>query len=108
MRKTGFFIKALDSSRKFKRLFGNSKKQKGLAMGLVVIKKGDSVGIHNTGDREEILVVLQGKAQVNISGKRFMLKDGMMLYIPPNTLHNVGNTYTRLLKYLYVTAAAII
>ena len=107
MRKTGLFIKALDSSRKFKRLFGNSNKQKGLAAGLMVIKKGDSVGIHNTENREEILVVLQGKAQVSVAGKRFILKNGMMLYIPPNSLHNVRNTETRLLKYLYVTAAAV-
>jgi len=101
------FIKTLDSARKFKRLFGNSRKKKGLCSGFVTLKRGKSVGIHSTGKKEEIIIVLEGKAQVSIAGKHFILKDRTMLYIPPNTLHNVKNIDTRSLKYLYVTAATI-
>jgi len=101
------FVKTLDSARKFKRLFGNSRKKKGLCSGFIILKRGKSIGIHSTGKREEIIIVLEGKAQVSIADKHFILKNGMVLYIPPNTLHNVKNIDARLLKYLYVTAAAI-
>jgi len=100
------FIKELDGRRKFKRIFGNSDKKKGLSSGLVILKKGDTVGIHNTKKKEEIVVVLDGKARVDVADKHFVLGKGMMLYIPPKTLHNVKNIGARLLKYLYVTAAA--
>jgi mannose-6-phosphate isomerase-like protein (cupin superfamily) len=106
MKSIGPFIKTLDGTRRFKRLFGNSDKKKGLSSGFVILKKGGSIGIHNTGRREEILVVLHGKAQVSIVDKHFILKNAMVLYIPPNTLHNVRNIGVGLLKYLYVTASA--
>lgn len=101
------FIKTLDSARKFKRLLGNSGKKKGLCSGFVTLKRGKSVGLHSTGKKEEIIIVLEGRAQVSIAGKYFILKDRMVLYIPSNTLHNVKNIDTRLFKYLYVTAPAI-
>ena len=81
MKNIGPFIKTLDGTRRFKRLFGSSDKKKGLSSGLVILKKGDSVGIHNTGRREEILVVLHGKAQVSIADKHFILKNGIVLYL---------------------------
>ena len=99
------FVKTLDGRRKFERIFGNSDKKKGLSSGLVALKKGDTVGIHNTKKKEEIVVVLDGKARVNVADKHFILENGMMLYIPPKTLHNVKNIGARLLKYLYITAA---
>ncbi|MDD4980100.1 MAG: cupin domain-containing protein [Candidatus Omnitrophica bacterium] len=105
MKNIGPFVKKLDGRKKFKRIFGKSGKKKGLSSGFMTIKKGDTVGIHNTGGKEEVLVVLHGKAQVSIANKHFILKDGIVLYIPPDTLHDVKNIGTRLLKYLYVTAA---
>jgi len=99
------FVKMLDGTKKFKRLFGNSSKKKGLCSGFVILRKGESVGIHSTGKKEEIIIVLDGRAQVSIISKYFILKDRMMLYIPPNTSHNVKNIYLRPLKYLYVTAS---
>ncbi|MDD4907612.1 MAG: cupin domain-containing protein [Candidatus Omnitrophica bacterium] len=104
MNKTGPFVKTLDGARQFKRILGNSKKKRGLASGFVILKKRAAVGLHNTGKREEVLVILQGTAQVSIADKRFILKKGTVLYIPPDTLHNVENSHARLLKYLYVTA----
>jgi len=101
------FVKTLDSVRKFKRLLGNSSKKKGLCSGFVTLKRDQSVGFHSSGKKEEILVVLEGRAQVSIASKHFILKDRMMLYIPPNSLHNVKNISIRGLKYLYITALAI-
>jgi len=99
------FVKVLNGMQQFKRIFGNSNKKKGLSAGFVVLKKGCSVGFHNTAKKEEILIVLHGKAQVSIADKHFILKKSMVLYIPPNTLHNVKNVDRQPLKYLYVTAA---
>jgi mannose-6-phosphate isomerase-like protein (cupin superfamily) len=105
MKKARIFIRVLEGTKKFKRICGNSRKKKGLSSGFVILKKGETVGIHNTGKKEEILIVLQGRAEVILANKRFILKNGMALYIPPNTLHDVKSINTRLLKYLYVTAA---
>ncbi|MFA5356313.1 MAG: cupin domain-containing protein [Candidatus Omnitrophota bacterium] len=107
MKRNTPFVKTLKSARQFKRLFGNSGKKKGLSSGLVSLKKGRSVGTHNTGRKEEILVILQGKARVVIAGRRFILRSGKILYIPPDTLHNVENMAARTLKYLYFTAVVI-
>lgn len=107
MKRTGPFVKTLEARRQFKRIFGNSGKKNGLSLGLVTLKKGGSVGIHNTGRREEILIILRGEARVTILDRHFLPRSGTVLYIPPNTLHNVENRGARLLKYLYVTAPAI-
>jgi len=101
------FSKTLDSARKFKRLFGDSRKKKGLSSGFVTLKRGKSVGLHTTGKKEEIIVVFEGKAQIDIKGKHLILKEKTMLYIPPNTLHDVKNIDARPLKYLYITAPTI-
>ena len=101
------FVKPLNSARKFKRLFGDSRKKKGLSAGFVILKRGKSVGLHTTGKKEEIIVVFEGKAQIDISGKYYILKEKVMLYIPPNTLHDVKNIDIRPLKYLYITAPTI-
>ena len=100
------FVKTLDSARKSKRLLGNSGKKKGLCSGFVTLKRDKSIGLHSTGKKEEIIIVLEGKAQVSIAGKSFILKDRMMLYIPLNTMHNVKNIDIHPLKYIYVTAPA--
>jgi len=101
------FVKKLNGRRQFKRIFGNSGKRKGLSSGFVILKKGCLVGVHNTAKKEEILIVLYGKVQVSIAGEHFTLKDKMVLYIPPNTLHNVKNIGAGLSKYLYVTATVM-
>lgn len=107
MKKNLPFVKMLKGAKKFKRLFGSSDKKKGLSSGLMALKKGESVGTHNTGSKEEILFILSGSALVCLPRKDFILKTGMMLYIPPHTLHDVKNSSGRLLKYIYVTAQAI-
>ena len=107
MKKIRPFVKTLDSARKFKRLFGSSRKKKGLCSGFIILKKGESVGIHSTGKKEEIIIILEGKAQINIADKQSILKNKTMLYIPSNTLHNIKNINVCPLKYLYVTAPSI-
>ena len=75
--------------------------------GLVVLAPGKSVGTHNTDTYEEVLVVLQGEGKMLITdGPSFDLKPGAIAYCPPRTEHNVTNTRSGQLRYLYIVAKA--
>lgn len=79
----------------------------GLRSGYVRLKPGESVGWHTTGQNEEALVILHGRGEAKIEGAADMpLAERMLAYIPPATRHNVANTGTDLLEYVYVVAPA--
>ena len=73
--------------------------------GLVLLTSGKSVGKHSTENFEELIVVLEGRGQVKINGKKpFEIKSGVAVYCPPETEHNVVNTGNVPLRYLYIVA----
>ena len=75
--------------------------------GFVHLKPGETVGWHTTGKNEESLVVLRGQGEALIDGhanKPFIAP--AFVYIPPATRHNVANTGTGPLEYVYVVAPA--
>ena len=77
----------------------------GMRGGSVRLKPGESVGWHSTGQNEEALTILQGSGAANIQGRddvRFHAK--MLVYIPPDTRHNVTNTGNEVLEYVWVVA----
>lgn len=99
------FSITLSSAKRFKRLIGNSRKPSGLSSGLVVLKPKESVGEHSTKDREEIIIVLKGKAKVHYGRKgRFVLKEKSFAYFPCRTKHNVENAGPGALEYTYITS----
>jgi quercetin dioxygenase-like cupin family protein len=107
MHKISPFSKTLSGTKRFTRLVGDSKKLSGLSSGLVVLKPKESAGEHSTKDREEIIIILKGKARVRYGKKdRFILKEKSFAYLPSGTVHNVENSGTGLLKYTYITARA--
>lgn len=72
-----------------------------------MLKPKESVGEHSTKDREEIIIILEGKARVSFGKKgRFILKEKSFAYLPCSTKHNVENAGKGLLKYTYITARA--
>jgi len=99
------FCTELKGSQRFLRLFGESSKPYGLACGLVTLKSKESVGLHNTKNKEEALVILQGQAQVSY-GKhsRIRVKKNCFVYMPPKTDHDLKNTGKGILRYVYLTA----
>jgi mannose-6-phosphate isomerase-like protein (cupin superfamily) len=99
------FCLQLKGRQRFLRLFGESSKPRGLACGFVTLKSKESVGLHNTKNKEEALIILQGLAQLSY-GKRSRIKvsKNCFIYIPPKTSHNLKNIGARLLKYIYTTA----
>lgn len=73
--------------------------------GFVTLQPDENVGSHTTGEREELLIILHGKGIADIEGfgKRD-IEEGMVVYIPPNTQHNIYCTTSSVLQYVYVVA----
>ena len=77
----------------------------GMRGGSVRLKRGESVGWHSTGQNEEALTILSGSGAANIEGHADVpLHAKMLAYIPPGTRHNVTNTGTQVLEYVWVVA----
>lgn len=75
--------------------------------GYVVLDPGHSVGKHSTENHEEILVVLEGQGEMLFrDGSKLELKARTALYCPPATEHDVKNTGSAKLRYVYVVANA--
>jgi len=76
----------------------------GMKVGLTVLRPGQAVGRHSTGQNEEVLVFLRGQGRLVADGGEHEVGEGMVAYIPPRTEHNVLNTGEGLLCYIYVVA----
>ena len=73
--------------------------------GLVVLEPGKSVGKHSTGGNEELLVVLEGTGEFRLEKETLPLVGGTALYCPTGRTHDVFNTGTTTLRYVYITAS---
>jgi mannose-6-phosphate isomerase-like protein (cupin superfamily) len=70
---------------------------------LVTLQPGENVGSHNTRDREELLVIIEGVARVEAQGLGIReVKAHSCVYIPPGNQHDVFNPGAGVLRYLYV------
>jgi mannose-6-phosphate isomerase-like protein (cupin superfamily) len=75
--------------------------------GLMLLTSGKSVGKHSTENFEELIIILEGMGQVQITGQMPLeVKSGVAVYIPPETEHNVVNTGNAPLRYIYIVAEA--
>ena len=75
-----------------------------LRCGRVALQPGESVGEHSTQAIEEAIVVLQGRAKANLGGhKPITATAGQVIYIPPQTVHNIRNAGEGVLRYIYIT-----
>ena len=74
--------------------------------GLEVLAPNQSVGKHSTGQHEELLVVLEGRGVMTFKdGSKLDVQANHALYCPPETEHNVTNTGSGVLRYVYVVAS---
>ena len=86
-------------------VLGGPPQTAGMRSGVVVLQPGASVGRHNTGEREEIIVLLEGRGEVRVAGvPPLAVEAGTAAYVPPRRSHDVVNTGERPLRYVYVTA----
>lgn len=75
--------------------------------GLVILAPGHAVGVHTTGANEEMLIPLDGEGELRIAGRApIPIKPGLITYTPSHTVHNVVNTGSVPLRYIYITAKA--
>ena len=103
------FLKAkilkLEPSSKYQRLFDKDSGTFGIKAGHVMLKQGEEIGEHSTNDREEALIILKGKGQLEINKRENLdFKDNAVLYIPPDTIHNVKNIGKGILEYIFITS----
>lgn len=95
----------LKSKDKYLRLLGGPPQTKGMRSGLVILKPGKEIGEHSTADKEEVLIILESRAKVSLEKHPTLVAQaGSLVYIPPNTSHNVTNIGRKLLKYVYIVA----
>ena len=100
-------IVKLDPSSKYQRLFSRDSGTCGIKSGHVILKKGEEIGEHSTNDLEEVLVILKGKGQLVINKKVSLdFEDNAALYVSPGTIHNVKNTGSGALEYVFITSNA--
>jgi len=91
----------------YQELLGGPPGSAGMKSGLVVLAPGKSVGKHSTEDHEEMVIVLEGAGQMVLAdGKRIEISPAAAAYSPPGTEHDVVNTGSGLLRYIYVVSEA--
>lgn len=79
----------------------------GMRSGFVRLAPGQKVGRHSTAKNEETLVVLHGQGEALLDdGKKLMFTAPAIVYIPPQTHHDVLNTGKEKLEYVYVVTPA--
>ena len=101
------FVKDLADSTEYQSLFKPPKTCQ-MHAGRVYLKPGDECGEHSTNDREEMLVFLSGRGQAIIGdNKALEVGQGKILYIPPQTLHNIKNTSDKPLSYIFCVVPVI-
>lgn len=92
----------LNQRSEYQRLLDGEPQTFGMRSGRVYLQPGESCGQHNTEQHEEMLVFLSGRGQLLIGEEEsFQVGEGKVSYIPPNTAHNVKNTGSEPLVYVY-------
>lgn len=76
-----------------------------LKSGVVTLQPGESIGSHNTEDKEELILILEGEGTVVTEQNGALpIVQGQLAFNPPDTEHNVVNSGSGLLRYIYIVA----
>ena len=97
--KTAFTVE-LNDQKEYQRLF-QAPQSCGMKAGRVYLEAAGECGLHSTEGREECLVFLEGEGTAIIAGKELAVGKGKVCYIPPHTQHNIRNTGTGALVYIF-------
>jgi len=96
----------LNEKAEYQRLLGGKPQTCGMRSGRVYLPPGQSCGRHSTEEKEEMLIFLSGRGRLLVGEKEsFQVSRGKVSYIPPHTVHNVENTGTEPLVYIYCVVA---
>ena len=95
----------LDEKPENQRLLAGEPQTYGMRSGRVYLEPGQACGLHSTKDREELLVFLSGQGELIIGQENHLqVGKGKVSYIPPKTDHDVKNTGSEPLVYVYGVA----
>jgi mannose-6-phosphate isomerase-like protein (cupin superfamily) len=90
-------------STSYQEIFDGEKDSVVFYSGVVTVLPKTSGHLHSTEIYEEMIVVLEGEGQVRVTKQKNLdLKFGNIVFIPPNTEHQVFNTGTKNFKYIYI------
>ena len=88
-------------------LLGGPPETASMRSGLVTLAPGASIGMHNTEKNEEMLVPLEGEGELRITGQPpVTIRQGLITYAPAHAEHDVTNTGTVPLRYIFIVAKA--
>lgn len=93
---------------RFTRLLAGAPETCGMKSGSVALAPGEAVGEHVSSGREESVIILEGCADVFVGGvKVFTAAEGTLVYIPPDTRHDIRNSGGSCLRYVYIVAPVV-
>lgn len=101
------FTVSLNDKPEYQRILEGKPQTFGMRSGRVHLEPGQACGQHSTKNQEELLVFLAGAGELQIGGgSHRTVGVGRVAYIPPETLHDVRNTGSEPLVYVYCVAPA--
>ncbi|OHB66558.1 MAG: hypothetical protein A2Y76_05345 [Planctomycetes bacterium RBG_13_60_9] len=103
----GAFTVELNDRPEYQRILEGKPQTFGMRSGRVYLEPGKACGQHSTKNHEELLIFLAGRGELLIgTDTRHAVGEGKVAFIPPETLHDVFNTGTGPLVYVYCVAPA--
>jgi len=96
----------LSNKAEYQQLLTGKPQTCGMRSGRVYLQPGESIGQHSTKAHEELIVFLSGKGTALIGDppRRIEIGQGRVAYVPPHTTHDMKNTGTEPLVYIYCVA----
>ena len=98
------FVIELNNEKGYQRLIPGVPTTHGMKSGRVYLEPGVDCGVHSTEDKEEQLLFLSGNGTAKIGNEELSVGAGRICYIPPHTEHNIINTGTEPLVYIFCVA----
>jgi len=71
---------------------------------LAWLQPGLSYEPHSHSDHEEIYYIISGKGTMRIDGEKRKIRDGDIIYIPVNSVHEIINDGEEMIKFLAFAA----
>ncbi|NLK41879.1 MAG: cupin domain-containing protein [Planctomycetes bacterium] len=102
------FVIELNDEPNYQRLIAGAPASCGMKSGRVWLAPGTECGQHSTEGHEEQLVFLAGRGIAHVGDQRLDIGVGKICYIPPHTPHNIFNTGTEPLVYIFCVAPAAV
>lgn len=100
------FVIELNTEQNYQRLIPGAPQSCGMKSGRVWLSPGADCGQHSTEGNEEQLVFLSGQGTAHVADEKIAVGEGKICYIPPHTPHNIYNTGTEPLIYIFCVAPA--